>query len=84
MGLTLDEWGVLMIGLLPGLVMLNSDEQMKIGFLLIGCGIVLCYVFKKFKKLSEHFLLKSYLVSKGLLNAPADYPSLLNKRGVGK
>lgn len=84
MGLTLDEWGVLMIGLLPGLILLNSEAQLKLGFLLIGCGIVLCYSFKKFKKLSEHFLLKSYLVSKGLVSAPLDYPALLNKKGAGK
>ena len=82
MGLTLDEWGVTMLGIVPGIVLLNSSNA-KLGLLCIISGIVLCYAFKKFKKVSEYFLLKSFLVAKKLLPAPVSYPALLNKI-VGK
>lgn len=82
MGLTIDEWGVLLLGGIPGIIFLNS-ANVKIGLSLIVVGIMLCYSFKKFKRLSEYFLLRSYLVAKGILPAPKGYPSLLKKR-VGK
>jgi len=83
LGLTLDEWGVLCAGLFPGLFMVNSQNVVT-GLVFILSGIVVCYVFKKFKKVSEYFLLKSYLLSKGMLPAPSkQYPHMLNKR-VGK
>jgi hypothetical protein len=83
LGLTLDEWGILCAGLFPGLFMVNS-QKVVIGLLLIVSGIVVCYAFKKFKKVSEYFLLKSYLLSKELLPPPSkQFPNMLNKR-VGK
>ena len=82
MGLTLDEWGVLLLGGIPGIVFLNSANS-RLGLSFIIFGIMLCYAFKKFKKLSEYFLLRSYLVAKGILPAPKGYPSLLKKK-VGK
>lgn len=82
MGLTLDEWGVLLLGGIPGLIFLNSANA-KLGLSLIFVGIGLCYGFKKFKKLSEHFLLKSFLVAKDMLPPPQGYPKLLKKR-VGR
>ena len=82
MGLTIDEWAVLFIGGVPGLIFLNS-ANLKLGITFLSLGMGLCYCFKKFKKLSEYFLLKSYLVSKGILPAPKFHPNLLNKR-VGK
>ena len=82
MGLTLDEWGVIMLGIVPGIVLFNSGNA-KLGLLCTISGIALCYAFKKFKKVSEYFLLKSFLVAKKLLPAPLGYPALLNKI-VGK
>ncbi len=38
---------------------------------------------RSFKKLSEYFILKSYLVAKKWLYAPTSYPNLLGKK-VGK
>ncbi|MCC8371776.1 MAG: hypothetical protein LN568_03360 [Rickettsia endosymbiont of Pseudomimeciton antennatum] len=82
MGLTLDEWGVTLVGIIPGIVLLNSGNA-KLGLFCISCGIFLCYMFKKFKRVSEYFLLKSFLVAKNFLPAPASYPVLLGKI-VGK
>lgn len=82
MGLTLDEWGVTLVGIVPGIVLLNSGHA-KLGLFWIFCGIALCYTFKKFKKVSEYFLLKSFLVAKGIIPVPAGYPGLLGKI-VGK
>ncbi len=82
MGLTLDEWGVTLIGIVPGIVLLNSGSA-KLGLFCMISGIVLCYTFKKFKRVSEYFLLKSFLVAKKCLPAPISYPALLGKQ-VGK
>jgi len=82
MGLSLDEWAVLLLGLIPGIILLNSAR----GTLGLSCmvgGITLCYCFKKFKKLSDYFLLKSFLVAKKCIAAPRNYPGLLGRR-VGK
>ncbi|KJV69774.1 Uncharacterised protein [Orientia tsutsugamushi] len=79
MGLSIDEWGVV---LAPGIVLLNSRHA-KLGLAFMVGGIALCYCFKKFKKVSENFLLKSFLVAKGLLPAPLGYSRLLGKK-VGK
>ncbi|MCZ6902645.1 MAG: hypothetical protein O7C59_09175 [Rickettsia endosymbiont of Ixodes persulcatus] len=82
MALSLDEWLVILLGIVPGIVLLNSGHA-KLGMICIIAGIVLCYAFKKFKKLSEYFVLKSYLVAKKWLYAPTSYPNLLGKK-VGK
>lgn len=82
MGLTLDEWGVVLVGLVPGIILLNSGSA-KLGLVSIVIGIALCYVFKKFKKVSEYFLLKSFLVAKKWLPAPPSYPGLLGRK-VGR
>ena len=86
-GLTIDEWSVLLVGLIPGLFFINGNSGtngLKLGLVFIIGGIAGCYGFKKFKNLSEHFLLKSYLLSKGLIPAPSKrYPHMLNQN-VGK
>ncbi|WP_371255794.1 hypothetical protein ACA351_11660 [Orientia tsutsugamushi] len=46
-------------------------------------SLILIWRFKKFKKVLENFLLKSFLVAKGLLPAPLGYSRLLGKK-VGK
>jgi hypothetical protein len=83
LGLTIDEWGALFVGLVPGVFMING-ENFKIGMIFIIGGCFSCYLFKKFKGLSRFFLLKSWLLSKGLISAPSkNYPHMLNKT-VGK
>ena len=82
MGLTLDEWGVVLLGIVPGIILLNSGST-KLGLVCMISGIAWCYVFKKFKKVSEYFLLKSFLVAKKWLPAPLSYPGLLGKK-VGR
>jgi len=57
LGLTLDEWGILLGGMIPGLFMVNSTE-LTLGLTFIISSCTLCYGFKKFKKVSEYFLLK--------------------------
>ena len=78
MGLTIDEW------LLAGAIGIPSVICLIFGYISIGCcllittGIVLSSV-KKFKKLSRGFVVKSWLVAKGLMLAPKYYPNLKNK-----
>ncbi|SPR07658.1 Uncharacterised protein [Orientia tsutsugamushi str. Gilliam] len=55
----------------------------KLGLAFMVRGIALCYCFKKFKDVSENFLLKSFLVAKVVLPASLGYPRLLGKK-VGK
>ena len=82
MGLTLDEWGVVLLGIVPGIILLNSGSA-KLGLICMMSSIIWCYIFKKFKKVSEYFLLKSFLVAKKWLPAPLSYPGLLGKK-VGR
>lgn len=82
MGLSLDEWFVVLLGIVPGIFLLNSGHA-KFGACCITCGILLCYILKKFKKVSEYFVLKSYLVAKKCLPAPDSHPNLLGKK-IGK
>lgn len=82
-GLTIDEWACFLGGLVSGILLLNGDDAI-LGIICIILGTFLCYALKKFKKLSEHFLLKSWLLSKGLVSPPSkNYPNMLNQR-VGK
>lgn len=83
MGLTLDEWAVSLVGVFPGIYLLNSG-QIKFGLLSILSGIVLCWMFKKYKRLSQSFKPKSFLIAKGLLPPPTNYPNLLKKNKVGR
>ncbi|WP_108884005.1 hypothetical protein [Orientia tsutsugamushi] len=82
MGLSIDEWVVVLAGVAPGIVLLNSRHA-KLGLAFMVRGIALCYCFKKFKNVSENFLLKSFLVAKVVLPASLGYPRLLGKK-VGK
>lgn len=82
LGATIDEWFVLILGFGPGLYLLSSG-MIKWGFLSFVASGVMFYMFKKYKKLSVNFNLKSFLVAKGLLKAPGSYPGLLGKR-VGR
>jgi hypothetical protein len=83
MGLTLDEWGVTLVGLIPGIILLNS-AKIKMGVLFLLSGVMLCWIFKKYKRLSQSFKIKSFLIAKGLMPAPAFYPRLLKKEKVGR
>jgi hypothetical protein len=83
MGLTLDEWAVSLVGVFPGIYLLNSG-QIKFGFFSILSGMVLCWMFKKYKRLSQSFKPKSFLIAKGFLPAPTNYPKLLKKNKVGR
>ena len=83
MGLTMDEWAISVVGGFPGLYFLNCGE-IKFGLLSITSGIVLCWMFKKYKRLSQSFKPKSFLIAKGLMPAPSSYPKLLKKNKVGK
>ena len=62
MGFSLDEWGVALLGVMPGLYFVN-DEGTVLGLLLITLGVLGTMMLRKFKKLSHHFLLKSYVRS---------------------
>jgi len=80
LGLTLDEWGVLFGGVIPGLFILN-DNQSSMGLVSVAGGFVLCYFLKKFKKISEFFLIKSWLLSREYIAPPSKgYPHMLSKR----
>ena len=83
MGLTLDEWAVFCIMLLPALYLLNADEALLGGIFALS-SFVLTGIFRKVKKLSENFLVKSHLIARGFWIAPSSsYPDLIYKR-VGK
>lgn len=83
MGFSLDEWGVALLGVMPGLYFVN-DEGTVLGLLLITLGVLGTMVLRKFKKLSQHFLLKSYLLASGLYPVPSKgYPMMLHQK-VGK
>ena len=83
LGLTVDEWGIFIIGVGPGLYFLiNGSIKWGFGFL-IG-GAVLLYLFKKYKRLVKNFKMKSYLIAKGFVKPPTGHPNLLNKEKVGK
>ena len=83
MGLTIDEWCVSLVGGIPGIYLFNSG-QIKYGFFSFTSAVVLCYMFKKYKRLSQSFKPRSFLIAKGLLPAPPCYPRLLKKEKVGK
>jgi hypothetical protein len=69
LGITLDEWAVLFVGLVPGMFFINGQELKK-GLIFLAIGIFGCMALKKYKKLSEHFLIKSFLVAHKILPAP--------------
>ena len=76
LGMTLDEWAVGAPLCVIGIVVLQGGEGIW-GVSLITSGVLSCFFFKKWKKLSANFLLKSFLVGKGLLEAPAGHPNLV-------
>lgn len=82
LGATIDEWFVLLSGFGPGLYLLSSN-MLKAGFLCFIASAVMFYMFKKYKKLSINFNLKSFLVAKKLIAAPESYPGLIGKK-VGR
>jgi hypothetical protein len=76
--MSIDEWSLVLAGFVPGIFLLNGQSA-KLGLGLMFTGFFGCYLLKKFKKLSEHFLLKSYLLAKGVLPKPSKgYPKLNN------
>lgn len=83
MGLTLDEWAVTLTLVIPGIILLNSGK-VKIGLMFLLGAIVLCWMFKKYKRLSQSFKIKSFLIAKSVYPAPPFYPKLLKKEKVGK
>ena len=83
LGLTLDEWFFLLLGIIPGIFMVNSGS-LKYGSIFVCLGVILCWSFRQFKKLSENFLIKSFLLSRGFWQTPSkNYPNILGLR-VGK
>lgn len=81
LGLTLDEWAVTSITVLPGIII--AQTQAKLGLSLIGGGVFVCYSFKKFKKMSANFILKSFLIGKGYLPAPRNVVKFKSRK-LGK
>jgi hypothetical protein len=78
LGMSIDEWGVMLIGFVPGIFLLNGQNG-KFGLCCMIAGFFSCYLLKKFKKLHEYFLLKSYLLAKGVLPKPSKgYPKLID------
>jgi len=63
LGLSLDEWFVFSLGLVPGVFFVNSGSLAK-GLLLIISGFFLCFSVKKYKNLTGNFLIKSWLLAK--------------------
>ncbi|MDG1437084.1 MAG: hypothetical protein P8P83_04850 [Rickettsiaceae bacterium] len=83
LGLTVDEWVVSLIGILPGICLINSSN-IRLGFFFFLGGLFLCWSFKKYKRLAQSFKIKSFLIAKGFLKAPSQYPQMLNKEKVGR
>ena len=83
LGLTLDEWCISLIGVLPGIYLINS-ANMRLGVCFLIGGIILCWSFKKYKRLAQNFKIKSFLIAKNILKAPSKYPKMLNKNNVGR
>lgn len=80
LGFTVDELCLILGGFGGCVVLLNT------GYFLVGLGVLLCTivsltVVRNFKKMSKHFLLKSYLLAKGFMPPPSsNYPHLLGER----
>lgn len=83
LGLTVDEWAIALIGVIPGICLLNS-ANIRWGCFFLISGFVLCWSFKKYKRLSQSFKIKSFLIAKGFLKAPSKYPKMLNQERVGR
>ena len=83
LGLTLDEWAVAGAGVVPGIILCNTGKY-KLGLIFFTGGFALCYVFKKYKRLSQGLKLKSFFIAHNLLLAPKTYPKLLKKERVGR
>ena len=83
LGLTVDEWCISLIGVLPGIYLINS-ANMRLGVCFLIGGIILCWSFKKYKRLAQSFKIKSFLIAKKILKAPSAYPKMLNKKKVGR
>lgn len=80
LGFTMDELLIVMVGFIGCVVLLNMGFFILGLSVLIGALVVLGSL-RNFKKMSKHFLLKSYLLSKGFLSSPdPHYPHLLGER----
>jgi hypothetical protein len=83
LGLTVDEWLILITGVVPGIIFAHNDSA-KVSIMFLVTGIFACFMFKKYKKIAPHFLWKSFLLSKNLWPRPSkNFQRFLNKR-VGK
>ena len=83
LGLTMDEWFVAAVTVFPGVFLLLS-QNIQLG---LGCfigGFFTTWSLKKYKRLSQGFKLKSFLLSKGLWRVSQRHPRMLNKAKVGK
>ena len=83
LGLTVDEWFIACFGVFPGIGFLNNSN-IRLGSFFLISGIVMCWLFKRYKRLSQSFKIKSFLIAKGVLKAPSTYPKMLNKERVGR
>lgn len=83
LGLTVDEWSIALIGVCPGIYFLNNGNIRWGCFFLIS-GFIMCWLFKKYKRLAQSFKIRSFLIAKGIMQAPSTYPNMLNKEKVGR
>jgi hypothetical protein len=81
LGLTIDEWVVTIPLVLGGWIVMTVGNFFLGLSLLIG-GVFVCFSMKKYKRLSDNFQLKNYLVSKGLMAVPKHCP--IKKKRIGK
>lgn len=74
LGLSMDEWVVLMVGVMGGLYMIMHG-QLLLGSVFMIFGVFGTSSIKKFKKLSVGFSLKSALYMSGYWPSPSNnYP----------
>lgn len=83
MGMSVDEWMCFVVLILPAMYLLNANESLWGGILAVGAFLGTTG-YRKFKKMSENFLLKSHLIARGFWASPsALYPDLIHQK-VGK
>ena len=79
-GLSVDEWGIVVIGSLIGLLIMNSGSLFY-DLAVMGLSVFACSSLRNYKKIGGHFLLRSVLTAKGILAPPsANYPQELGQR----
>lgn len=83
MGLTIDEM-IVTIGGIGIAVFVLMDGSLKLSLFFFVATFVACYSLKKYKRVSQYFKLKSFLVANNIMPAPPSHPKILGKARVGK